>query len=99
MRYNRITASTNNMKAYSIDLPEKIVKAYEWGNTSIRQVTDRFGVAKSFVQKLLFLKKTQGHVDPKKQGSAMKGAFDGSEAELAALVEQYPDVTLSEYCE
>jgi transposase len=40
------------MKAYSIDLREKIVKAYEQGNISIRKVADRFGVAKSFVEKL-----------------------------------------------
>ena len=65
------------MRAYSIDLREKIVKAYEQGNTSIRKVADRFGVAKSFVQKLLSLNKTQGHVEPRPQGGAMKGELDG----------------------
>jgi transposase len=87
------------MKAYSIDLREKIVKAYEQGDTSVRKVADRFGVAKSFVQKLLSLKKIQGHVEPRQQGGAMKGEFDGAEAQLAAMVEQYPDATLQEYCE
>jgi transposase len=47
------------MKPYSIDLREKIVKTYEQGGTSIRKVADRFGVAKSFVQKLLSMKKTR----------------------------------------
>lgn len=46
------------MKAYSIDLREKIVNAYSEGDTSIRKVAQRFGVAKSFVQKLLSLNKT-----------------------------------------
>lgn len=46
------------MKAYSIDLREKIVKAYETGNTSIRKVASNFGVTRSFVQKLLLMKKT-----------------------------------------
>jgi transposase len=55
------------MKAYSIDLREKIVRAYEQGDTSVRKVAARFGVAKSFVQKLLVMKKTQGYVAPKKQ--------------------------------
>ncbi|WP_211173119.1 helix-turn-helix domain-containing protein [Brasilonema bromeliae] len=87
------------MKAYSIDLREKIIKAYEQTDTSIRKVADRFGVAKSFVQKLLSMKKIQGHVEPKQQGGAMKGELDGSEAQLAAMVEQYPDATLLEYCE
>ncbi|MDH6056160.1 hypothetical protein [Umezakia ovalisporum] len=54
------------MRAYSIDLREKIVKAYEQGDTSIRKVAARFGVAKSFVQKLLLMNKMQGHVQPKK---------------------------------
>ncbi|MCV3216587.1 hypothetical protein OGM63_24285 [Plectonema radiosum NIES-515] len=53
------------MKAYSIDFREKIVKAYEQGNTSVRKITSRFGVTKSFVQKLLSIKKAQGHVEPK----------------------------------
>ncbi|XHX79442.1 MAG: transposase [Stenomitos frigidus ULC029] len=87
------------MKAYSIDLREKIVQAYEQGNTSVRKVAARFGVAKSFVQKLLVLKQTQGHVVPRKQGGALKSVFEGAEAQLAAMVEKYPDATLLEYCE
>ncbi|MBV9389945.1 MAG: transposase [Chroococcidiopsidaceae cyanobacterium CP_BM_ER_R8_30] len=87
------------MKAYSIDLREKIVKAYEQGDTSIRKVASRFGVAKSFVQKLVFSKKSQGHVAPKQQGGARKSKLDGSAAQLVAMVEKYPDATLLEYCE
>jgi len=87
------------MKPYSIDLREKIVTAYSQGDTSVRKVAEKFGVAKSFVQKLLFLQKTQGHLEPRQQGGGMKGELDGCEAPLAALVEQYPDATLSEYCE
>ena len=92
-------ASIGKMKAYSIDLREKIVKAYAQGDTSIRKVSQRFGVAKSFVQKLLEQQKTQGHVEPKQQGGSMKGELDGCEAQLAAMVEKYPDATLLEYCE
>ena len=87
------------MKAYSIDLREKIVNAYSQGNISIRKVAERFGVAKSFVQKLLKLNKNQGHVEPRQQGGTLKGKLDESEAQLAAMVEKYPDATLLEYCE
>ncbi|MFB2836616.1 hypothetical protein ACE1CA_18950, partial [Aerosakkonemataceae cyanobacterium BLCC-F167] len=66
---------------------------------SIRKVALRFGVAKSFVQKLLLMKKTQGHVEPRQQGGAMKGELDGAETQLALMVEEYPDATLWEYCE
>lgn len=99
MRYNNASASTDKRKAYSIDFREKIVKAYEQGNTSVRKVASRFCVAKSFVQKLLSMKKTQGHVKPRRQGGAIKGELDGYEAQLAAMVEKYPDATLLEYCE
>lgn len=87
------------MKAYSIDFRSKIVKAYEQGDTSIRKVASRFDVSKSFVQKLLLAKKTQGHIEPKQQGSGIKSELNGYEAELAAMVEKYPDATLFEYCE
>lgn len=87
------------MKPYSIDLREKIVKAYSEGDTSIRKVANRFGVAKSFVQKLLSMNKTQGHLEPRQQGGGMKGELDGYESKIAAMIEQYPDATLLEYCE
>ena len=45
------------------------------------------------------MKKTEGHVKPKKQGGAVKGELDGYEVKLAVMVEQYPDNTLLEYCE
>jgi transposase len=87
------------MKPYSIDLREKIVNAYERGDISIRKVAVQFGVAKSYVQKLLQLKKTQGHLEPKKQGGTMKGKLDEYKSELVEMVKTYPDATLSEYCE
>ncbi|MDZ7993950.1 MAG: hypothetical protein RM022_032895 [Nostoc sp. EfeVER01] len=41
---------------------------------------------------------TQGHVEPRQQGGAMKGDLDGYKFQLASMVEQYPDATLLEYC-
>jgi len=41
------------MKPYSTEFREKIVKAYEQCDTSIRKVAARFDVSKAFVQKLL----------------------------------------------
>jgi transposase len=87
------------MKPYSVDLREKIVNAYERGDTSVRRVAVQFGVAKSYVQKLLKQKRTLGSVEPKKQGGAMKGKLDEYGSELAEMVKSHPDATLSEYCE
>lgn len=87
------------MKPYSIDLRSKIVNAYERGNTSVRKVAVQFGVAKSYVQKLLQLKRTLGHLEPKKQGGTIKGKLDEYGSELVEMVNSHPDATLSEYCE
>jgi len=87
------------MKPYSIDFREKIVKTYEQGKTSIRQIASRFDVSKAFVQKLLKQKKTKGHVEPGKQGGNIKSELDNYKTQLALMVEKYPDATLSEYCE
>ncbi|GAA6622693.1 hypothetical protein [Scytonema sp. NUACC26] len=43
--------------------------------------------------------RTLGHLEPKKQGGAMKGKLDDYCSELAEMVKSYPDTTLSEYCE
>lgn len=54
------------MKPYSVDFREKVVKAYEQGNTSIRKLANKFDVSLAFVQRLLNQKKIQGHVHPEK---------------------------------
>lgn len=87
------------MKAYSIDLREKIVNAYERGDTSVRKVAVQFGVAKSYVQKLIQLKRSQGNLEPKKQGGTLKGKLDEYSSEIAEMVKSHRDATLSEYCE
>lgn len=87
------------MKPYSIDFREKVVKAYEQGNTSVRKIATRFDVSKAFVQRMLKQKKIEGHLIPGKQGGSMKGELEGHSAQLALMVEKYPDATLSEYCE
>ena len=87
------------MKAYSLDLRQKIVDAYTNQEGSIRQVAQRFKVAKSFVQKLLKRYQQEGTLAPKRQG----GGFAAKLAEhlhvVEQLVEQDNDATLAELCE
>lgn len=87
------------MKPYLIEFRQKIVKAYEQGDTSIRKVAARFDVSKAFVQKLLKQKQTTGHIQPKKQGGSLKSVLHSRTEQLTQMVEKYPDSTLSEYCE
>jgi len=99
IEYTKTSKLTGIMKPYSIDFREKVVKAYEQGNTSIRKLAARFDVSKAFVQRLLKQKKIQGHVQPEKQGGSLKSELHGYSIQLAQMVAKHPDATLSEYCE
>jgi transposase len=48
------------MRPYSIDLRQKIVDCYDAGGISQRQLAKQFGVALSFIQKLLKQRREQG---------------------------------------
>lgn len=87
------------MKPYPLEFREKIVQAYQQGDTSIRKIAARFDVSKAFVQKLLKQKQATGNVQPKKQGGSLKSMLHSHTTELIQMVEKYPDSTLSEYCE
>jgi transposase len=87
------------MKPYPTSFREKVVQAYQAGDTSVRKVAARFDVSKAFVQKMLKQQEVQGHLKPGKQGGGMKGELAGGESQLIEMVEQHPDATLSEYCE
>ncbi|NEP25360.1 MAG: transposase [Moorea sp. SIO1F2] len=53
------------MKAYSVDLRQKIIDAYNQGNISQRKLAQQFNVALSFVQKLLKQYRETGNIAPK----------------------------------
>lgn len=87
------------MRPYSLDLREKIISTYEAGNTSIRQVAERFQVSKTTVQTLLKRKQTTGTLKPAPARGGKTSQLTGYEPELVEMVEQHQDYTLSEYCE
>lgn len=99
IEYTKDSIAIGKMRPYSIDFREKVVKAYEQGNTSIRKLSARFDVSKAFVQRLLKQKKIKGHVQPEKQGGSMKSELHEYSTQLAQMVEKHPDATLDEYCE
>jgi transposase len=79
------------MKAYSVDLRQKIVAAHLTEKMSIRKVATRFAVSKSFVQKLLNLQRTEGNLQPKTRGKPQFSYLTNAEPEVRALVAEYPD--------
>ena len=60
------------MKAYSLDLRERVVAACAKPETRIHQVAAQFGVSTSFIDKLLRRQRTTGSVAalPPKSGPA-----------------------------
>lgn len=85
------------MKAYSLDLRQKIVNLYEEGNISQRQLAKQFNVALSFVQKMLRQKLELGHVEPKIRLEQTPTKLDREQLTiLEQLVTDNNDATLAE---
>ncbi|WP_445247346.1 helix-turn-helix domain-containing protein [Microcoleus sp. OTE_8_concoct_300] len=87
------------MKAYSLDLREKIVTAHMSEKMSIRKVATRFSVSKSLVQKLVKQQQIEGNLQPKQSGKPQFSHLTNAEVEVKALVAEHPDATLVELCE
>ncbi len=88
------------MRAYSIDIRQKIVEAYDSGVGSQRQIAEIFGVSRSFVEKLLQRRRTTGDISPLPHGGGGKPLLDDEALALVRqLVKEEPDATLDELCE
>jgi transposase len=87
------------MKAYSVELREKIVTAHLAEKMSIRKVATRFTVSKSLVQKLIKQQRCEGSLQPKRRGKPQFSYLTNRETEVRALVAEHPDATLVELCE
>lgn len=85
------------MKAYSIDLRQKLVDAYEKGNVSQRQLAEQFCVATSFVQKILKQYRETGDLSPKVRQNQTPTKLNPQQLEiLRQIVEAENDATLDE---
>ena len=85
------------MKAYSLDLRQRVVAAYEKGKGSIAQVAEQFNVGQSFVKKMLRQKREQGSVAPRPHGGGRQPSLSEKEHHLLRQrVKEEPDVSLTE---
>jgi transposase len=88
------------MKAYSLDFREKIIDAHLMEGVSVRKVAQRFGVATSFVEKLLKQLRETGDILPKPHGGGPQPKLNEEQLQLVrALVEADNDATLEELCD
>lgn len=60
------------MKAYSVDLRQKIIETYESGGITQRELAQRFHVSLNFIVTLLRRWRRDGTLEPKKRGAVMK---------------------------
>lgn len=85
------------MRAYSVDLRQKILDTYQSGGISQRQLAERFRVALSFIQKLLKQYRDTGSIAPKIRTQQTPIKLTSAQLEtLGALVRKNNDATLSE---
>ena len=85
------------MKAYSLDLRQKIVDAYAEGKISQRQLAKQFRVALSFIEKLLKQHRETGSIAPKVRTEQTPTKLTAEQLMiLCSIVEANKDATLDE---
>ncbi len=88
------------MKPHSIEFRQKIIEVHEKENISIRQLAQRFCVAKSFIQKLLKQYKETGDIRPQPQGGIPETKLNQEQLiDLVEIIEAHNDATLEELCD
>ena len=85
--------------AYSIDLRQKIINAYEAKEGLHRQLAQRFKVSLSFVKRLIRRYQETGEIKTKPHGGGAITKIKGSDlAKIKQLVAEQPDALLRDWC-
>lgn len=84
------------MKAYSVDLRQKIVEVYQNKEESVRSCAQRFKVTRSFVQKILKQYKQKGNIEPLPHGGGCPPKLALHADVVKELLEEKNDATLKE---
>src|SRR5271165_6657273 len=85
------------MKAYSMDLRERVVAACDRGEGTREEIARRSRVGIAWVYRLLQRRRETGSIEPRPHGGGQKPAFDPPAAQrLRQAVADRPDATLEE---
>lgn len=87
------------MKAYSIDLRQRIVLAVESGEASQAEVAEQYDVSLSSVERFVRQWRTTESVAPSHGPRGPKRRLEPYGDWLRAEVQRQPDATLAELCE
>jgi transposase len=85
------------MRAYSLDLRQRVMKAYDEGKWTVGQIAERFKVGEWWVHKLKRQRQRGGDIAPRKGKVGQPRRF-GSEQinRLEQYVDKHPDATLEQ---
>ena len=82
------------MRAYSLDLRQKVVAAVERGDSTIEEVAASFGVGQTFVKKMLRRHRETGDLSPHPHGGGQSRRLSDKHLKLLRReVERSPDKT------
>ena len=85
------------MRAYSLDLRQRVVCAYEHGEGSISEIAFRFGVSTAFVKKMLHRWRATGDLSPLAHGGGKTKSLSARQHQLLRRkVRQQSDLSLTE---
>lgn len=85
------------MQAYSLDLRQRVVNAYEQGHDSMATVAERFSVSVGFVKKMLALFRTTGQLAPRGHGGGRRARLTPKQRQLLGrTVRAQNDISLAE---
>ena len=88
------------MQPYSLEFRQRIIDIYAEGNTSQRQLAQRFRVALSFLQKILKQYRETGSIEPKQRLEQTPTKLNSAQLDiLKTLVATNNDATLAELCD
>jgi transposase len=80
------------MRAYSLDLRQKVVAAVERGDSTIEEVAASFGVGQTFVKKMLRQHRETGDLSPRPHGGGHKPRLSAKHLKmLRSEVARQPD--------
>ena len=87
------------MKAYSLDLRQKILRACDQRLGSQRAIAALFGVSQSFIEKVLRRRRTTGDIAPRPHAGGRRAICDEAAlARVGRLVHEQSDAPLAELC-
>jgi len=85
------------MRAYSLDLRERVMKAYDEGQWTVGQLAERFKVGEWWIYKLKRQRQNEGSLAPRKGAVGQPRRFQAGQLNrLQQYVDRHPDATLEQ---